>query len=147
MQIHTCGMDIILQFELQCDSCWGKKLGPWIWILYIYFKLPAPSFSYNASNTWIFMNDAKATLCHLWIHYEILKTALYVSLSSVRINDVPILATWPGGSVESVIEAGTEHWIAQAFYKPVCDRKTHKQQCGPTDWSECNNTHAFLILN
>lgn len=92
--------------------------------------------------TQVFMNDAKATLYHLRIHYQILKTALYVSLSSVRITDAPILATCPGGNVESVIKAGTVYWIARAFYKPVSDRKTHKQRCGPTEGSKCNNTKA-----
>lgn len=85
------------------------------------------------SDTWIFMNDAGDPLYHLWIHYQILKTALYVSLSSVRITDVPIPATCPGGNVESVIEAGTVYWIARAFYKPVSDSKTHKQRCGPAE--------------
>jgi len=55
----------------------------------------------NASNTWMFMNDAEATLYHLWIHYQILKSALCVSLSSLRITDVPIRATCPGGEASS----------------------------------------------
>lgn len=115
-------------------------------------KRTAPFFSRHARNTCIFMSDAKATLYHLWIHYQILKTALCVSLSNVRITDVPILATCPGGSVESVIEAETEYWIARAFYKPASDRETHKQQCGPTEGHQheshshrCTHTHTRVL--
>lgn len=68
---------------------------------------------------------------------------LYVFHSSVRIIDAPIPATCLRGNVESVIEVETVYWVAQAFYKPVSDRKSYKEQCGPTEGTECNNMQAI----